>query len=284
MIIGGTKTKVIENIKQAVAEGRYNSKVEVDDPDLSQQERVDSVKQYVKKKNSLGYRFCNVCARALVDTATRILNRRTKIIGIENIKGMKCGAIVTSNHFNPLDNTAVRVTMNKAGYKRLYMVSQDTNLAMPGWIGFIMNHEDIIPIMTSKNYPGDYFGKMIENTLKKNNAILIYPEQEMWFNYRKPRPPKRGAYYYAAKYRVPIISCFVEVRDMKKKDNEEFNKVRYIMHVLKPIYPDPDKSVRDNSIEMMNKDYEQKVNAYERAYGKKLTYEFEDGDIAGWRG
>ena len=54
------------------------------------------------------------------------------------------------------------------------------------------------------------------------------------------------------------------------------------MHVLKPIYPDPKKTVRQNSIDMMNQDYAQKVEAYERAYGKKLTYDFEEDDIAGW--
>ena len=33
--------------------------------------------------------------------------------------------------------------------------------------------------------------------------------------------------------------------------------------------------------ELMKKDYELKVKAYEKAYGKKLDYKFEDWDIAG---
>ena len=39
----------------------------------------------------------------------------------------------------------------------------------------------------------------------------------MWYNYRKPRPLKQGAYYYAAKNNVPIISCFTEIIDKEKK-------------------------------------------------------------------
>ena len=81
---------------------------------------------------------------------------------------------------------------------------------------------------------------------------MIYPEQEMWFNYRKPRYLKPGAYYYASKYNVPIISCFIEIID------------------------------KENAAWMSERDYSQKKEAYEKAYNKKLDYKFEDDDIAGW--
>lgn len=282
MIIGGSKRRVVENMRKAIKEGRFNDKVETGDPDLSAKEKTGQVARYLKNQNSLLYRFLNVCARALVDTGSKVLNWHTEIEGLENLRDLEGGVIVTSNHFNPLDNTAVRITVNRAGYRRLFLVSQDTNLAMRGWIGFIMNHEDIIPMMKSRQYLSGSFEEQIADNLRKGHAILIYPEQEMWFNYRKPRPPKRGAYYYAVKNQVPIVSLFVEVRDLRKKDNDEFRKVRYTVHVLNTIYPNSDKSVRENSILMMNQDYEQKVKAYERAYGKKLSYEFGEDDIAGW--
>ena len=209
-------------------------------------------------------------------------NRDTEIEGIENIAEIKSGAIITSNHFNPLDNTVVRKFTKKIGKSRLYIVSQETNLAMKGIIGFIMNYADIIPISSDNTYMRSKFLSMVEDIISKNQFILIYPEQEMWFNYRKPRPLKRGAYYYAAKFNVPIISCFVEIKNIGKKENKEFYKSKYVMHVLKPIYPDASKSIRENSIMMMNKDYEQKVEAYEKAYGKKIQYDFAYDDIAGW--
>ena len=79
----------------------------------------------------------------------------------------------------------------------------------------------------------------------------------------------------------PIISCFVEIIDTEQSDNDEFNQVRYIVHVLKPIYPDPNKSVKENSKIMSEIDYKQKVEAYEKAYNIKLDYEFSLSDIAG---
>ena len=66
-------------------------------------------------------------------------------------------------------------------------------------------------------------------------------------------------------------------------DNDEFSQVKYIIHVLKPIYPDASLSIRENSIKMAEIDYNQKKEAYEKYYGKALTYDFSYDDIAGYR-
>jgi 1-acyl-sn-glycerol-3-phosphate acyltransferase len=284
MIIGGDKTKVIENIKNAIRDGEFNRKVEVDDPELTPEQEKECVRHYLDIHSSLGYRICNVIARAVIDTATRIINRNTEIEGIEKLDLTPGGAIVTSNHFNPLDNTAVRYAVKKAGCRRMFIVSQVTNLAMTGWIGFLMNYADIIPVMKAKSYMKGDFPDRIAREMESGNKVLIYPEREMWFNYRKPRKPRRGAYYYAAKNNMPVVSLFVEIRDLDEKDNDQFRKVRYIVHVLDPIWPDPAKTVRQNSMDMRDLDFRQKIESYEKAYGRKYDAAFEDGDIAGWIG
>lgn len=282
-MISENRDRVIENIKICAQSGRWNSKVEVDDPNLTADEKQQLMDRWKKNRKTLRYRIRNCVARCMVNALTYVENKSTEIVGLEHIKDIEGGAIVTSNHFNPMDNTAVRKMIQKAGRKRLYIVSQETNLAMKGLLGFYMNYTDIIPITSDGSYMKKDFYHMLKEQMKKGQYVLIYPEQEMWFNYRKPRPPKRGAYYYAAKLQVPVISCFVEMRELpeKEKNTEEFYKIRYIVHVLEPIWPDSKKSVRENSIIMMNRDYEQKKAAYERAYGKPLTYEFCEEDIAG---
>ncbi len=108
MLIGGDKEQVVANMRAAAERGDLNCKVEVDDPDLSKEERENILQHFLDNYKTFGYRFCNVCARALTDTATRFLNRDTKIEGLENLAGVHGGVIVTSNHFSPLDNTGVR--------------------------------------------------------------------------------------------------------------------------------------------------------------------------------
>ena len=197
-------------------------------------------------------------------------------------RDVKVPAFITSNHFNPIENTAIRLLSQKLHRGNLYVISQDTNLMMEGFFGFFMYYMDIIPISPDMDYMTHHFENLVDEALKRGQNILIYPEQEMWFNYRKPRPPKRGAYHYAAKHNTPVIPCFNEIRELPEMETEHFHKVQYVLHVLQPIYPDPAKSLRQNSLDMARQDYEQKKAAYEKAYGKPLDYAFSDWDIAGW--
>ena len=281
MIIGDNKETVIENIKNATELGQFNIKVEVNDPNLSDEQRDEIIDKYLSRRNKITYKLNNKTARMIADAVYWSENKVTEIVGLENIKDINTGAIITSNHFNPLDSLIIRKLVRKLGKKHLYIVAQETNLAMTGLIGYMMNYTDIIPISRKISYMKHEFSDILEEKINKKQFVLIYPEQEMWFNYKKPRPPKPGAYYFAAKNNVPIIPCFVEMIDTGEEETEEFNKIKYILHVLKPIYPDKEKTAKENSKIMMEKDYRQKIQAYEKAYNTKLDYTFRYDDIAG---
>ena len=284
MIIGDNRRGVIKNIKKAAESGDFYAKVETGDPCLTKEQSDAIVSEYLKRRGTVVYKIKAAFARRCADLLTFALNRDTEIIGMEKLRGIPGGAIVTSNHFSPIENTCIRLITKKMGKKRINIVSQETNLAMKGAFGFLMNYADIIPISSNLRYVGGAFATILEDLLKKDEYILIYPEQEMWFNYRKPRPPKRGPFYYAARFNVPVICCFVEMRDMERWDTDEFKKVQFAVHILDVIYPDPDKSVKENSEQMCAKDYTLKKQAYEKIYGKSLNYTFDNSDIAGWTG
>lgn len=286
MILGTRKDReeVIANIERAANGGELNIKVETGDPVLTPEQSSEIIDNYVKKRGTAGFRTKSFVARQLANVFTKSINEDTQIIGLENMPQTTRGAIITSNHFSPLDNTVVRHFVRSLGKKRINIVSQDTNFAMQGAVGFLMNYADIIPIANNHRYLEHDFVPILSELLENNEYVLIYPEQEMWFNYRKPRPLKRGAYCYAAKLNVPVVSCFVEMRDLDEVDTDGFYKVKYVFHILETLYPDPTKSVKENSLEMSRRDFELKKQAYERVYGKKLDYTFEDSDIAGWVG
>ena len=276
------RAAVIRNIEAAVARGDLNCKVEIGDPVFTDEQRRETLERFLKNQTNPWYWVKNFIARRMADVFTWHLNRDTQIMGIEKIKDIEGGAIITSNHFNPVENTAIRRMTQKLRKGRLCIVNQDTNLGMTGLFGFFMNYIDIIPINHDLGWLKNNFDKLLTKSLKGKQLVLIYPEQEMWFNYRKPRPCKSGAYVFAARNKVPIISCFVEIREKEKLENRQFHQTQYILHVLDPIYPDPEKSVAENGREMCEKDYRQKVEAYELCYGKQLDYSFSPWDIAGW--
>lgn len=283
MIIGGSKKEVIKNIEKNIKDNELNKKVETDDPNLTEEE-IDELlnKFYKNKKNKTLYNFKRNMANTIVEKLGKEIYPTIELEGLENLNGIDLsnGAIITSNHFNPLDSYTIRKLANLLR-KDLYIVIQDTNLALPNELGLLMNYMNTIPLKNSPNYILDTFKKELERVLSKGNLVLIYPEEEMWFNYRKPRPCKRGAYQFASMLKVPIISCFVEMNDLSEDDNEEFYKVNYKVHILKPLIPDKRKSDRANSIELAKKDYEQKKESYELSYDTKLDYEFSISDIAG---
>ena len=115
MIIGSNKKVVIENIKNALENDEHDRKVEVGDPNLTSEQKEQIINRYLENRNKLSYKIKNKLARILINIAASIQNKETEIVGLENIKDIKTGAIITSNHFNPLDSTVVQTAMKKVG-------------------------------------------------------------------------------------------------------------------------------------------------------------------------
>ncbi|MGB4653860.1 MAG: lysophospholipid acyltransferase family protein [Bacteroidales bacterium] len=273
---------VICNIRNAVEKGLFHVKVEVGEPEFNADEKREIIEKYSKERETMSYWVKNRIVCIAQNVVSLLRNINTKYIGIENTKTLgDTGAIVTSNHFNPLENTAIFRVIKKIGRrKKMYAISQVSNFKMTGIIGFLLRYANVIPISKdSTEYMCEKFPDHVQMVLKKGNFILMYPEQEMWRNYRKPRPLKLGAYFYAAKFNVQILPCFVEIRDERTLFG--IWNTRYFVHILPVITPNPELDIKTDAKRMLLIDYEQKKNAYERAYGRPLDYAFDASDIAG---
>lgn len=281
MIVPGNREKVIENIYIAFSEGDFHRKAEVDDPVLSMEERKCIVERWTKNYKTLRYRIYNRILRVLAWILARWESLHVEIEGLEKIRSVTGGAILTSNHFNPADNLFIRLVAMEKG-KRLYVVGQETNLAMKGLLGFFMRYGDMLPVTTDPQYMNHTFPGLLKEVLDAGNYVLIYPEQEMWFNYKRPRPGKRGAYYYAALFQVPVISCFAELRENMPAYKNPFQNVGCRLHILSPLFPDRQKTLRESSREMLEEDNTQRRILYQSLFGKDVDAPFCREDIAGW--
>ncbi|MDF7637892.1 lysophospholipid acyltransferase family protein [Lactobacillus sp. ESL0791] len=285
MIIGDDREKVIANIERALERHDFAAKVEIGDPVMSLQERTDLVNKFWQNQANIAGKTNDVIGRTFFTLLTNVLTRTTTFTDLEHLKHLpQGGAIITANHFNQIDSLPINHLAHKM-HHHLTMVIEDTNLKLPGILSYLMNYVGTIPLVKSTSYVGVEFPKHLHDALDKDNWVLIFPEQEMWWNYRKPRKFQRGAYYYAAKQNVPVISTFIEIQTLPKfeKGHPNFLQTKYIVHVLPTIYPDTSLSINETSKQMMAQDYQQKVAAYEKAYKKKLTYDFTPWDIAGWQ-
>lgn len=285
MILGPDRLAVIDHIKSLYEKGELNAKAELSDPVLSAEESQKLEDKFVASRKSLLYPLKNwVVDKIIVFGEKFVVSMHAKIVGSEKLEGMGGGAILTSNHFSQFDNCVIRHFAVKRHKKRLWVVSQLENLLLPGFFGCMLRNTDLLPLGCDVFYTRNFFEPTMHKALNKGGYVLIYPEQEMWWGWRRPRPCKRGAYYYACLFDKPVISLFVEIRDKKGIDKAPFHKVRYRLHVLGVLYPPKGLGPREGSIEMAKQDYALKKAAYEEIYGKPIDAPFSPDDIAGWDG
>ena len=192
-----------------------------------------------------------------------------EIKGLENWQKVSTGSIVTCNHFSPNDSFVTQKVLKASKKKKLYRVILEGNYTNPPMLKFFMRNCDVLPLSSNRKTMNKFL-RAVDEILGRGDNILIYPEQAMWINYRKPRPLKEGAFRFAAKNNVPIVPMFITTEDSTNKKGEPMPV--YTMHILEPIYPKQELNVRENTEYMKNLNYEMWVKVYEETYGKKLEY------------
>ena len=279
------RLQVIENIKKALAEGDSFRKTELFDPVITDDDVKRVIEPFDTERRKLKNKILSFLARKIAEKETKKRNVFTEIRGLENALSVNGGAIITQNHFNIMDNTVARVlALECEKGKDFHIVIQETNAFMPGYFGFLMRNCNTLPVSRSASYMAKNLKPAIKKILDRDGFILIYPEQEMWFNYKKPRDVREGAYHYAAEFGVPIIPTFVTMENTDEVGEDGFYIQKHTLHVMPPIYPDSSLSVRENREMMKIKDIEKKRACYEDFYKIKLDDEFiPERDIAGYR-
>lgn len=190
------------------------------------------------------------------------------------------GAMITANHFNAFDNYAIykAIEPHLAG-RSLYKIIREGNFtSFPGLYGFFFRHCNTIPLGSTLPVMKEVLSA-VDALLKRGERILIYPEQGMWWNYRKPRPLKVGAFRFAARSMAPVLPVFITMDETDRIGADGFPILAYTLTFHAPIYPDGEKSVRENAEEMCRKNYACFKETYESVYGVPLAYTTE-GEVS----
>jgi len=267
------RLKVLERIEEYEKAEKWHVPVE-DDPEFSEllPNKVDYLNRKLSSKiatmiaNKKGAKFYE----GMIASNQMIIK---EVVGIENYLSVEGGAMITCNHFNICDNYAVYKAIEPhLGKKKLYKVIREGNYTgFSGPIGFFFRHCNTLPLSRNSETMKKFM-IAVNTLLGRGEKILIYPEQEMWWNYRKPRPLKSGAFRFAVTCKVPVIPMFITMEDSEYVDPNGFPVQAYTIHILPPIYPNPELSKKDNINYLMNENYRLWVETYEKFYNKKLKY------------
>ena len=273
---------VLDKIEKYEREGTFDIDTEEDPPTLPLlPEDIDYLR--VKYKNKIKRRVANKIGEKFVNELIRTNRLIIKEInGIENLNCLSStGAIFTCNHFNAFDCFAVEKAFRESNLKRkrLYKVIREGNYTnFPGLYGFFFKNCDTLPL-SSVNETMKKFINSVDTILKKGDYILIYPEQSMWWNYRKPKPLKDGAYNLAVRSKVPVVPIFITLKESNKIGEDGFPIMEYYINIQKPIFPDETISHRENIKYMKKKNFEVWKNIYEDFYGIPLQYTTINKDV-----
>ena len=282
MEISDNRKKVLSRIEELERAGIFDKDVE-DDPETKplDPDKVD----YTQKKLStrIGSWIANRVGRHHFE---RMIKRGDVVLkeirGAENLAAIKdVGAMITCNHFNPFDNYAVYKSLIPAlDGKMLYKIIREVNYtSFGGFYGYLFRHCNTLPLSSTLKGIKALNNAMTE-LFARGEKILIYPEQAMWYNYRKPRPLKLGAFRLAVKNNAPVLPIFITLEDTDSKDSDGMPIQAYTVHILPVIYPDPSLSIRNDSERICRENYRLWVEAYESFYQTKLEYTT-DGEVDG---
>ena len=279
MLTSQSTLDIVNKIDLYEKEGLFDQDI-FDDPETIPLKpgEIDYLRK--KKSSKLKTRIANFIAFHYFEKLIKKKEIYIKdITGIENFKKVTSGAVLTCNHFHPFDNYAIYHViykeLHKQGKKDLWKVIREGNYhAFKGMLGFFFRNCNTLPLAADFHVMKDFI-KSCDSLLNNGEKILIYPEQALWPNYRKPRPLKIGAFEIACRSNVPVIPFYIEMHstDLKDKRGNYINS--WTIHILEPIYPDLSLDKKDRAVDMMNKNYEALKNIYESSYHVRLTYKNE---------
>ncbi len=267
---------ILDKIELFEREGRFDEDVEDDPPSRQIKEgEVDYTQKKLKTRLLSKFAFARAhkFGMKMIRDGQLIVK---EIRGIENFKNLDSGAIITCNHFNAFDSFAIQLAYygsEQAQHKRKFfrVIREGNYTSFPGFFGFLMRHCNTLPLSSNRRVMREFMSS-VDTLLSGGHFILIYPEQSMWWNYRKPKPLKDGGFYFAAKNNVPVLPCFITMQDTDKLDSDGYPIQEYTIHISEPIYPDKNKKIKENTAEMMAQNYEAWRKIYENTYGIPLKY------------
>ena len=268
------RVEILYKIEQYEKDGRFDEDVEADPPGrVLMPDEIEYVRK--TKAEKLKTKFAFKMAHKFVDdliAEKKLIIKEIK--GLENFSRMNSGAVITCNHFNAFDSFAIQLAYEAAQQpqRSFWRVIREGNYtSFPGFYGFLMRHCNTLPLSSNVDTMKKFFSA-IDELIENGDYVLFYPEQSMWWNYRKPKPLKRGAFLCAARSGAPVLPCFITMQDSDVTGEDGFYVQEYTIHISEPIYPRQGLTHRQQAEYMMKRNYELWKEIYETVYHIPLSY------------
>ncbi len=168
----------------------------------------------------------------------------------KNVKELKGGAIMVSNHVHTLDSVMGAMTIFP---KKPLFTSIKSNFKLPV-AGRLVNILGSMPVPETPSEMKVFFYELSKQ-VRKGRIVHFFPEGELIKNDTKLRDFKRGAFMLAEETKSPILPIGISFHE-KKSIFPILGKDRIVINVGKPIYPDVFKLKRESIAFLSNESFE----------------------------
>ena len=276
--ISKDRQEVLARIDEYEKKGWFDKDVENDPP--APELLPEKVDYLCKKLSSKIAR--NIANRTADKFYLKLIKKGVLVIdgiyGQEHLDALQKGAVITCNHFSAYDNYVLFHGIRKALPKKyLYKVIREGNYTnFPGLYGFFFRHCNTLPLSSNRRTMVNFMSA-VNTLLTRGESVLIYPEQGMWWNYRKPRPFKIGGFKMAYRAGVPVLPTFITLQhDKERVDEHGYPVQRYTLHIMPAVYPDTSLGDKVGAEVMRDQAFALCKAKYEEVYGVPLSYTTEE--------
>lgn len=168
-----------------------------------------------------------------------------KIKGKNNLKGLKGGYMVVGNHTHYTDAYVVQLGISFP--TKTYVIANANCVKIP-IIGKLVKCLGGLPIPETFSSLKN-FQQTVQNLLKNNKVVCVFPEAHIWPYYTGLRPFPISAFKMAASVEAPVVP----IATVYKK--RLFGKPRAVVYVGKPIYYNKNLSMTENAKICCNSSY-----------------------------
>ncbi len=178
------------------------------------------------------------------------LIRGVKIKNRKNLKELKGGAIMVSNHVHTLDSVMNAITIFP---KKPVFTSIKSNFKLPV-AGRLVNILGSMPVPETPSEMKVFFYELSKQ-VRKGRIVHFFPEGELIKGDSKLRDFKRGAFMLAEETKSPVLPVGISFHE-KNRFFPLVGKDRIVINVGKPIYPDVFKLKRESIEDLSDQSFD----------------------------
>lgn len=199
------------------------------------------------------WNFCSLAVQNVLSMPIKLLYQKFKFhlkyIGKEKLKECRnTGYFIYGNHTQPFADTFIPSVANYP-HRNFFIVNPE-NVSMPG-MQVLVEMLGAIPIPCDTGGMKN-FVKAVEDKIRRNYSVTIYPEAHIWPYYTGIRPFKAVSFKYPVTLGCPAY-CLTNTYHRRPGRP---GKVNILTYIDGPFYPDDSLKPRERQQELRNRVYQ----------------------------